>query len=133
MGCTVHMRESRDRQGTWAGHSINGWYLGTSPEHYRCHIIYTKGTQSKRISDTVFLKTKFITQPTLTPANTVVNAITNLTNALKGTRNVKGIQDIEQLKLLDNLNNIPQKIKEILETPEPRVEDIQPAQQIKKN
>jgi hypothetical protein len=49
---------------------------------------------------------------------------------LKGTRNIKGNQDIELLKLLDDLlNNIPQKLKEPLETPEPRVEDIQPAQQ----
>jgi hypothetical protein len=100
MGCAVQMHVSRDRQGTWAEHSIDGWYLGTSPEHYQCHIIYTKGTQSKRISDTVFFKTKFITQPTLTPTNTVVNAITNLTNSLKGTRNIEGIQDIEQLNLL---------------------------------
>jgi hypothetical protein len=36
-----------------------------------------------------------MTQPTLTPANTIVNSITNLTNALKGTRKVEGIQDIE--------------------------------------
>ena len=79
MGCAVQMHVSRDRQGTWAEHSIDGWYLGTSPEHYICHIIYTKGTQSKRISDTVFFKTKFITQPTLTPTNTNVNAITNPT------------------------------------------------------
>jgi hypothetical protein len=111
MGCAVQMHKRRDRQGTWAKHSIDGWHLRTSPEHYRCHIVYTNGTQSKRISDTVFFKTKFITQPTPAPANTVINAITNLTNALKGTRNVEGIQDIKQLKLLDKLlNNIPQKL-----------------------
>jgi hypothetical protein len=71
----------------------------------------------------------FITQPTLTPTNTIINAITNLANALKGTRNIKGIQ-VERLKLLGKLlNNIPQKLTEPLETPAPRVEDIQPAQQ----
>jgi hypothetical protein len=59
------MHKSIDRQGTWAEHSIDRWYLGTSPEHYQCHIIYAKGTQSERLSDTVFFKTKFITQPTL--------------------------------------------------------------------
>jgi hypothetical protein len=79
-------------------------YLQTSPEHFRCHIIYTKGTQSKRNTDTVFFKTKFITQPTLTPIDTIVNAFTNLTNALKGTRKVKGIQDIKQLNCYTNFS-----------------------------
>jgi hypothetical protein len=85
------------------------------------------------MSGTVFFKTKFIMQPTLTPTDTIVNVITNITNTLKGTRNIKGIQDIEQLKLLDKLlNNISQKLTETLETLEPRVEDIQPAQQEEK-
>jgi hypothetical protein len=44
MGCAVQMHKSRDRQGTWGEHSINGWYLGTSPHHSRYHIIYTKGS-----------------------------------------------------------------------------------------
>jgi hypothetical protein len=78
------------------------------------HYLHKKHT-SERISDKVFLKTKFILQPTLTPTDTIVNAITNLTNALKGTRNIEGIQDIGRLKLLDELlNNIPQKLTEPL-------------------
>ena len=130
MSCAVQMHKSRDRQGTWVEQSIDGCNLWTSPEHYRCHIIYTKGTQSERISDTVFFKTKFITQPKLTPAGNVVKAIPNLTNALKGTKNIKRIQDIEWLKLLDKLlNNIPRKLTEMLQTPESRVENIQPSQQ----
>jgi len=57
MGSTVQMHESRDIRGTWAEQSIDGWYLGTSLEHYRCHIIHVKKTNSKRISDTVFSST----------------------------------------------------------------------------
>jgi hypothetical protein len=34
MGSTVKMHESRDNRGTWAEQSIDGWYLGTSQEHY---------------------------------------------------------------------------------------------------
>jgi hypothetical protein len=44
MVCALQMKKSRDSQGTWAEHSIDIWYLGTSPEFNRCHIIYTKGT-----------------------------------------------------------------------------------------
>ncbi len=79
MGSTVQMHESRDNRGTWAERSIDGWYLGTSSEHYRCHIIHVKKTNSERISDTVFFKHKYITQPTLTPVDTLVRAIDDLT------------------------------------------------------
>ena len=34
MGCEVQAHEKADKQGTWAYHSIDGWYLLTSPEHY---------------------------------------------------------------------------------------------------
>jgi hypothetical protein len=89
----------------------------------------------KRISDTVFFKHKYITQPTLTPVDTVVKAINNLTSALKGTRNVQGMQQIERLKKIDKLfNNIPINLADMLDPssatqmnmPTPRVEDIRP-------
>ena len=97
MGSTVQMHESRDNRGTWAERSIDGWYLETSLEHYRCHIIHVKKTNSERISDTVFFKHKYITQPTLTPVDTVVKAID------EGTRNTQGMQLIERLKMIDEL------------------------------
>ncbi len=90
------MQESRDKRGTWAKWSIDGLYLGTLHEHYRCHIIQVK--KSKTISDKVFFKHKYITQPTLTPTDTLVKAIDDLTCALKGSRNLQGIQQIERLK-----------------------------------
>jgi hypothetical protein len=131
MGSAVQMHESRDIRGTWAERSIDGWYLGTSLEHYRCHIIHVKKTNSERISDTVFFKHKYITQPTLTPVDTVVKAIDDLTHALKGTRNTHGIQQIERLKMIDELlNNIPNNLTEVADpstkTTLPRVEDITP-------
>ena len=131
MGSTVQMHESRDNRGTWAERLIDGWYLGTSLEHYRCHIIHVKKTNSERISDTVFFKHKYITQPTLTPVDTVVKAINDLTCALKGTRNIQGMQQIERLKMIDELlNEIPSNLTEMSDpptkTPIPRVEDIGP-------
>ncbi len=56
MGCVVQLYENNNRRGTWADNSTDGWYLRTSNEHYRCHIIYVKKTRSKRTSDTVFFK-----------------------------------------------------------------------------
>ena len=105
VGSAVQMHESRDNRGTWAEQSIDGWYLGTSLKHYQCHIIHVKKTKSEQILDTVFFKHKYITQPTLTPVDTVVKAINDLTHALKGTRNTHGIQQIERLKMIDKLLN----------------------------
>ena len=90
-----------------------------------------KKTKSETISDTVFFKHKYITQPTLTPVNTVVKAIDDLTCALKGTRNTQGMQQIERLKMIDKLlNKIPSKLTEMSDPSTkatlPMVEDIRP-------
>ncbi len=113
LGCAVQLYESNSRQGTWAEHSTDGWYIGTSMEHYRCHRIYVKKTRSERISDTVFFKHKYITQPTVTPADTIVKALDDLTHALKGRRNVKGTSEMESIERIDELlNNIPQQLEQ---------------------
>ena len=69
---------------------------------------------------------KFITQPTLTPVDTVVKAIDDLTCALKGARNTQGMQQIERLKMIDELlNKIPSNLTEMSDpstkTPIPKV------------
>ncbi len=69
MGCAVQLYESINRRRTWADNLTYRWYLGTSNKHYRCHIIYIKKTRSERISDKVFFKHRYITQPTLTQAD----------------------------------------------------------------
>ena len=57
----------------------------------------------------VFFKTKFITQPTMTPADIITKALNNLTQALKRKKNHKGLEQIEALTKLDNiLNNTPE-------------------------
>ena len=34
MGCNIQVHEKSDTHGTWAFHSVDGWYISTSPEHY---------------------------------------------------------------------------------------------------
>ncbi len=50
-------------------------------------------------------KHKYITQPTLTPEDTIVKAIDDLTHALKESRNTKGILQIKALLKMDELFN----------------------------
>ncbi len=109
LGCAVQLYKNNTRCRTWAEHSTDGWYLGTSND-YRCHKIYVKKTRAKRISDTVFFKHKYITQPTLMQVDTIVKALNDLTHALKGRKNVKGNAQIKALEKIDKLlNNIPKK------------------------
>jgi hypothetical protein len=69
---------------------------------------YVKKTRAERISDAVFFKHKYITQPTFMQADTIVKALDDLTHALKGRKNVKGDKALEQIDKL--LNNIPKKV-----------------------
>jgi hypothetical protein len=81
-----------------------------------------------RISDTVWFKHKYITQPTVTPANMIVKALTDLTQALKGKTNLEGLDQIESLKRLEELltNTPPPTQNETIPMPihavEPRIE-----------
>jgi hypothetical protein len=80
-----------------------GWYLHTSQEHYRCHVIYVKKTNSKCITDTVWFKHKYITQPKATATDHIVKAINDLTCALKGKNNVDSLEQIKALQKLEEL------------------------------
>ena len=108
MGCAVQIHERSEKRGSWAMNSVDGWYLRTSDEHYRCHEVYVKRTRGVRISDTVHFKHRHITNPTLTPEDTIVRALTDLTEALRERRNTKGEIEYEALQKFDELlNNIP--------------------------
>ncbi len=97
------MHDAPTKRATWAENAVDNWYIRTSPEHYRCHIIYAKQTRSTRISNTVWFKHKYITQPTVTPADMIVKAMNDLAAALKGKSNQEGLEELETLKQLEEL------------------------------
>jgi hypothetical protein len=71
------------------------------PRTLSCHVIHVKKTRSERITDTVWFKHKYITQPKVTPADQIVNAINDLARALKGKNNVEGLEQMETLQKLE--------------------------------
>ena len=75
MGCAVQVHEKTDKRGTWAYHSVDGWYLATSPEHYCTHRCHITSTRSERFTDTVKFSHKKITRPTVTHADKAMTAI----------------------------------------------------------
>jgi hypothetical protein len=100
MGCAVQFHIKPNRRKTWGEHSSNGWYLTTSPDHYRCHYIFVKATRAKQISDTIFFKHKQITQPTLMTEDLIIKAIQDLTNAVKGNNKLGNNTQIEAITQL---------------------------------
>ncbi len=90
---------------------IDGTYKPHQNTTTATYIVQDKKTNSKRISDTVFFKHKYITQPTITPADIIKKAINDLAAALKGWKNIDGIMEMEALqklvKLLNKTQNLP--------------------------
>ena len=102
MGCAVQFYIKPNRCKSWGEHASDGWYLKTSPDHYRCHWIFVKATRAKQISDTVFFKHKYITQPTMMTDDLVNKAIHDLTIAIKGNKGPRNDAQSEAITKLVN-------------------------------
>jgi len=123
MGCKVQIHEKTDKRGTWLYHSVDGWYLSTSPEHYRVHNYYVKTTQAERLTDTIQFKHKNITNPTISPHDKIMQALANCKMALKGVMNENPNQQMEELQtLVNNAHTHFNQQKEINSQQVPRVE-----------
>ena len=99
MRCTVQVHKKTDKRGTWAYHSINGWYFSTSPKHYRTHRCHIKSTKSERFTDTInfSFSHKTIMRPTITHADKVMHAIADCVRAIKDINSSHGAKEMRQL------------------------------------
>ena len=79
------MLENPDKRKTWGVRSQASYYVGTSLEHYRYYWGWMKETNKIRGSDTVSFKHKYITNPSITTDDDIVNADQQLTSALRGS------------------------------------------------
>jgi hypothetical protein len=59
-------------------------------EHHQCFHIYIVKTRATRVSNTVFFKHQYISNPRVTPKTLVIKAASELTSALKGTVSSNG-------------------------------------------
>ena len=83
IGISVQVYEKTDKRGTWEYHTVEGYYLTTSPEHYLIHRCHIKSTNSKRFTDTIHFNHKNIAQPIITHAEKVMAAIADCAKAIK--------------------------------------------------
>ena len=135
MGCAVQFHIKPNRRKSWGEHSSDGWYLTTSPDHYRCHNIFVKATRAKRISNTVYFKHKHITQPTLTTEDLIIKAIQDFSQAIKGSKKLGSNTQIDAIQgLTDALqpgHQLPLQAPRVQFEASPRVQvDTPPRVQI---
>jgi hypothetical protein len=53
LGTRIIPHETPNRRRTWAPHGQDGWYIGSTLEHYRCYTVYISKTRSKSVVETV--------------------------------------------------------------------------------
>ncbi|KAL7476263.1 hypothetical protein ACHAW6_002135 [Cyclotella cf. meneghiniana] len=100
MGCEVQIHEKTDSRGTWAYHSVDGWYLNTSAKHHRVHNCHVKHTKNERLSDTVQFQHKSITNPSISPADKLMLALANCKEILSGHLKGEHEHQVGELKRL---------------------------------
>jgi hypothetical protein len=100
IGCEAQILKKTNKQGTWACHSVDRRYLFTSPEHYRTHTCYVKATKSKCHSDTVHFKHKNITNPTITHADKVMQALVECVKTITGATGGITAQEAKDLQCI---------------------------------
>ena len=94
--------------------------MKTSEEHYRTHALFVKKTRAKRLADTVIFKHKYITQPTVTTADAIVNAYHKLRQAITGIQHSKDDAQMEALErfkqAFDTANNQQAEVPRVEQT-----------------
>ena len=122
MGCATQVHEKADKRGTWQYHSVDGWYLNTSPDHYRTHVCHIKATKKERLTDTVTFQHKRITNPTVTHADKVMHAIHQVINEIRKLGGIENSQEARDLQQLVNGARNHLQHEELINTqPVPRV------------
>jgi hypothetical protein len=100
IGCKAQIHEKTNKQGTCAYHSIDGWYLFTSPEHYPTHMCHVKATKSECHLDTIHFKHKNITNPTITHADKVMQALVECVKTIIGATGGTTAQEVKDLQCI---------------------------------
>ena len=76
------MHENPNQRRNWVSHGVEGWYLGTAPEHYRCHRTYITKTRKDCIMRTVEILIHDHKMPTLSFISAAIVAAQYMVKAL---------------------------------------------------
>ncbi len=90
LGCAVMAHVKPKNRQSWGIHTDTVFNIRMLTEHHQCFHIYIIKTRATRISDTVFFKHQYITNPQVTPKTLAMKAASDLISALKGTVSCNG-------------------------------------------
>ena len=121
IGSRIIAHETPNQRKTWAPHAIDGFYIGPSFEHYRCHKIYVPRTKTERIVETIQFFPKMCDTPTISNQENAIIAANHLVEALNKP-NVQQQLDLETMEAIKKLAaifkhkiaQIPQQSQNIL-------------------
>jgi len=82
IGMEALVHEKPHKRRTFAQHCKKGYVLGTSFEHYRCQTVWMVDSHCRRTSGAVWFKHKYLTHPSVTPADRITAAIGGLAKTL---------------------------------------------------
>jgi hypothetical protein len=102
LGCAVMAHVKPKNQQTWDFQADTGFNIGMVMDHHQCFHVYIVKTRATRVSDTVFFKQQYITNPQVTPKTLVKKVTSELTSALKGmvSHNGKTAEALEKFSEL---------------------------------
>ena len=83
IGMESLVHDNPNRRKIFATHFRKGYVIGTSFEHYKAWKIWMINTRATRVSATVFNKHKYISNPTATPVDVIIESAENLIIAIK--------------------------------------------------
>ncbi len=101
LGCKVEAHIVPEICKTWAPHTASGYYIGNAMEHYHCHNVYIPDTKGTHICSSIFFKHRYLTMPTLTPTDMLINAADTLSEAIIGAIPVSSITNDAITQLLN--------------------------------
>ncbi len=90
LGCAVMAHIKPKNRQSWDVHKDTNFNIGMAIEHHQCFHIYIVKAMATKISNTVFFKHQYITNPQVTPKTLVIKAALDLTSALKGMVSCNG-------------------------------------------
>jgi hypothetical protein len=128
MGCAAQIHKKSDKCGTWKYHSVDRWYLYTSPNHYQTHACHIKTMKKERFTNTVDFQHKRITNPTITHAEKFMHAIQQVIREIRKLGGIENSQEARDLQQLINGAKDYLQSTDLLNTqPVPRVKHAQQA------
>jgi hypothetical protein len=102
LGCAFMAHDKPKNRRMWDVYADKGFNIGTAMEHHRCFHVYIMKKRATRVSDRVFFKHQYITNPQITPETLVIKAAAELTNVLKGTVS-RVVEMVEALQKVSGL------------------------------